>query len=336
VNLLPDSNFDSDVTVRVPCFLSGERGSWTHYGAPALTTYTPGTANYPVRGSATRNSENAVWVLKILEETHPFRPEYSIPTAIAELLDVGSLLTFFKESAKSFAQLAGNSYLYYRFGIVQFWRDIKTLHSITTALESRIREFDSLNKQGGLRRKIKLYSNSWDTSNDNELLWSTYGILLGARVSRNYRIAVTGTVRWRWKGGVTVNLSKLEAFNLAVSNLLGLKELDGATIWNSIPWTWLIDYFVAIGPWLQANASDAVEPYDIAIVRRYDSITSMEPRLKEAGLYPQIRCTNGRYTRTIVSRDTNLVSSLLPPVRYGLLSSSQYWALFALLGKFHS
>lgn len=327
--LLEPSPWDHEKIERVPCFMSGQRSSWKHEGVPLLPNYTPGITHYPARGSSQRNTENANYALQCLAATHPFRYEYSIPVSLAELLDVGSL---FKLTAKSFFELVGNSYLNYRFGWVQFVRDIKTLAKITVAIERRIKEFDSLSKHGGLRRNVTLYSNNWD-SISWQYIQSSYSILAIADTYQTDRYEISATVRWRWKDGMKVSLSKLEAFNLAVTKVFDLGELDASTIWNAIPWTWLVDYFVDINSFLQANENtDLVEPFDLCIVRKYKALQDQIPRPPPSG----IRITKGRYVRELKSRDYPVSVPALPPIRYSLISTSQYYVLLALLGRFRN
>ena len=325
--LLEPTPWDHDITERVPCFMSGTRSSWTHKGVPLIGNYTPGISHLPARGSSQRNTENNTYALQLLAETHPFRSEYSVPVSIAELLDIGSL---FKLTAKSFFELAGNAYLNYRFGWVQFLRDIKTLAAITTAIERRIKEFDSLSKHGGLRRNVTMYSNNWD-SISWQYISSSYSVLAIADTYQTERYEIRGTVRWRWKSGIKVSLSKLEAFNLAIQSVFDLGELDASTIWNAIPWTWLVDYFVDINSYLSANENtDLVEPFDICIVRQSRAVQDQIPRTPPSG----IRITKGRFTRTIKTRDVIAGVPALPAIRYSLISMSQYYVLLALLGRF--
>lgn len=328
LGLLPPSNCDIDHIERVPPRLSGRNGFWKHSEAPILPYYYPETPNYLERYQ--RVDANILYATRLLAQTHPFRPEFSIPTAIAEMLDIGTL---FKLTAKSFAELAGNSYLQYKFGYVQFVNDVKTLASITTAIERRVKEFTSLGLKGGLRRSVDLDGNSWHQSGNTGIIWSTYGAYIIGTYNLDESVKITGSVRWKWKDGVTVSLSKLEAFNLAVKTVFDLGELDASTIWNSIPWTWLADYFVDIGSWLQANEnSDLVEPYDICIMWHHKSHTQISPEL----LFPveSYHVKKGTFIRHRYARDWIPGVPTLPPVRYSFLSKSQVLVLLSLYGKF--
>jgi len=324
--LLPVSDFDHDSVVNVPPFLTRKAGSWYHQGAPCQNT-DPDTRHYPGRNSTQRNNENALYVARLLASTHPFRSEFSVPVAIAELLDIGSL---FKLTARSFSELAGNAYLNYKFGWLQFVQDIRTLHKITTQIERRIKEFDSLAKHGGLRRSLPLDFTSWDEYTGPWTIWSTYGTFVDARFAYNVSLKVWGTCRWRWKAGTKVSLTKLEAFNLAVQNVFDLGQLDAETIWNAIPWTWLADYFVDVNSWLAAtHQSDLVEPFDICVIREYKNVKTQYPTGASAR-----DTTPGREIRRIKSRDANLALSVLPPYRYMFFTQSMYLVLLALYGRF--
>ncbi len=325
--LLPPSNWDHEYVVRVPPTFTGTKGSWRHFGVPMVATTYPGSTGYPLRGTSQRNLENAQFALQVVAETHPFRYEFSIPVSIAELLDVGEM---FKLTAKGFFDLIGTAYLQYKFGWVQFYNDIKTLHGITLALERRIKEFDSLSKNGGLRRTVKfVYSDSGGSSGGGYIN-STYGVLIDSDTRTNWSYIVRATVRWRWINGYKISLSKLEAFNLAVSKLFDLGELDASTVWNAIPWTWLCDYFFDIGTFLSAHESqNVVEPFDICIVRFYRNKKYYYPKDVPAG----IRAFPGYFIKEVKSRDVVGIPNV-PQFRFSLMSKSQTLVLAALYAKF--
>jgi hypothetical protein len=329
--LLPPSDYDHDITERVPNFMSGTSGSWTHRGAPCNAINTPGLPHYSPRGSFDRVNENAALALVLLADTHPFRYEYSVPVSIAELLDIGSL---FRLAAKSFSDLVGQSYLNYRFGWVQFQQDLQTLSQITVAIERRIKEFDSLNRVGGLRRTDKLFSRDYL---DQGTFWlqSSYGILCGAWWTDQTVYTIHGTVRWQWKDGIKVSLSKLEAFNTAVTAVFDIGELDASTIWNAIPWTWLVDYFYDIGNYLAAHENEnLVEPYDICIMREYRVVGDYRPDTPILGNSPDLRISQGRSIRTVKSRDVITSVPTIPVFRATLISKSQALVLAALHARF--
>lgn len=327
---LPSSDFERDRIERVPPTLSGENGFWRHNGAPMISDYVPPLLHYPAR--AARQFENDYYALQLAAKTHPFRADFSVPTMIFEFLDIGTL---FKITAKGFFDLVGSSYLNYRFGFPQFVRDIQTLSKITVAIERRIREFDSLIQKSGLHRQVGLDSNHWDLNGNQGFIWTTYGVYVIATFQSSETLKVEGSIRWKLKPGVVASLDKLSAFNLAVKTVFDLGELDASTIWNSIPWTWLADYFVDVGTWLQANENnDIVECSDICILRHYKHNVDIVPGFLSNGDAAAYRGNKGRFSRDIIARDIVPTLPVLPPVRFSLLSKTQILTLLALYGKF--
>lgn len=327
--LLPASDMESDYTERVPPTLSGENGFWRHKAAPMMSDYYPPLIQWSDRFS--RQPADEFYAYRLIAATHPFRAVYSVPNAISEALDIGTL---FKITAKSFSELAGNSYLNYKFGFSQFVSDIQTLAQMTKFIEQRLREFESLGKKGGLRRRVFLDHQSWDLDGPQGIIWSTYGVFVSANYHSQQTRKVEGTIRWRWKPGILVSLDKLSAWNLAVQTCFDLGELDATTIWNSIPWTWLADYFVDVNSWLQANENaDIVEFFDLCIVWNYKHIVDIEPHLLN-GDEATYRVLGGRFKRTIHARDYLPTLANVPQMRYSFLSKSQYLVLLSLYGHF--
>lgn len=329
--LLPPSDMDHSKIWLNPPTLNGDSSPFRFknfpMGAGELVQ-----DGYAHRGTYQRDVvENPDFVVKLLAQTHPFRTEYSVPTSIAEALDVGQL---FKLTAKSFSELVGNAYLNYRFGWVQFVKDIRTLAQITKTIESRIKEFDSLSLHGGSSRKsIRLYSRGGGGIRYRTIN-STWGVFCNANIYDSWTYQVTGSCRWRWKDGIKISLSKLEAFNTAVQTVFDLGELDASTIWNSIPWTWLCDYFIDIGSYLTAHeGEDFVEPFDICINRHYYSKNDIVPEAPIIG--GTHRTLPGQQWLEIHARDVITNANVLPSFRLSLLSQSQVTVLLALIGKFH-
>lgn len=282
----------------------------------------------PSKGSSARNSENATLALELLAATNPFRTEFSVPVAIKELIDVTSL---FKLSAKSFSSMVGGMYLNYKFGWVQFVRDIKTLHEITTVIERRIKEFDSLERKGGLRRNVRLRTKSATYYNASSTIQSSWGVLLNAQVHGEYACETRGSVRWRLKPGVVSRLDKLSAFNLAVSQVFDLGELDPQTVWNMIPFSWLVDYFVDMNSAFGAVLGDnIVEPYDVCIIRKCRSRFQQRRSKTFSG---GTLAGSGRYGRDTYDRDV-ITSFDFPTPTLSLLSFDRVVTLAALLAVF--
>lgn len=281
----------------------------------------------PQKGSPQRLAENNQLALELLAATNPFRSEFSIPVAIAEMVELSSM---FKLAASSFSSFVGGTYLNYKFGWEQFVRDLKTLANITKTLESRIKEIQSLPQHGGLRRNVFLDARSKTLSSTGVTVHSTWGFLVHANVTKKLSCKVRGSVRWRYKGGYDVGLSKLETFNLAVQKIFDLGTFDSETLWNMIPFSWLVDYFVDVNSWLVANLdSGTVEPYDLCIIRRCHASAKYYPIPRSNYSFSGVgTLASDRYERDVVE------SVSFPTPTIWMLTSNQLVTIAALLLSF--
>lgn len=276
----------------------------------------------------------AQYVAKLLAETNPFRYEVSIPIMISELTEAASLLMF---NASSLFSLVGSGYLNWIFGIKPMMQDVKAMVNITRSIESRIREFNSLIKEGGLRRKITLQKNHRSFTSPGGSAWSSYGISMSfSHVNTSASTHVYGSVRWRPKRGKEIDIAQLVAFNEAAKVVLDLQAPDPSTIWEVIPFSWLVDYFVNIGPTLQAlERSDLVEPYDICIMRHRKVSTTTYLQKGDtpvSGMIVSVKGQDGQVDqefklRKVVSAPGGYTSLL----SFGILSETEAVNIIALL-----
>lgn len=272
--------------------ISGTKGRWNFHNRPYYSD--PGASSLSIWNEIEESADD--YVSRLLANTNPFRSEISVPVLVWELVEATSLLRF---KAASFLQFAGGGYLNALFGWSTLISDIQTLAGITQDIERRVLEFNSLVKKGGLRRKMKLGGGSKTVSGTNYPVHSAYTALVYANWTRTYTSKVWGSVRWRPKRKDIIPVDKLAQFNLAVRQVFDLEAPDPATIWEAIPFSWLIDYFTTVGNMLKAiENSDLVEPYDICIMRTREITCSYTPTSIPAGL----SATKGVGIRRLKSR----------------------------------
>ncbi len=282
---------------------------------------------FKARGSFARIIENNELAVKLLERTNPFRTEFSVPVFIKELVEIALM---FRLAASSFAGYVGGQYLNYRFGWVAFVDDIKTLSTITEELEHRIRELVSLQKHGGLRRKISLDATALSGSISNFPTNSTWGFQCRVQMNWSKEIHFTGSVRWVPTRDFSEDLRKLSVVNLAFRKVFDLETIDPETVWQMIPFSWLVDYFADIGGYLAAtNGAAKLLPYDICIMREYTCV-DQGVRTSTHPYYVSDLC---KYTLHSKCRD--VVNDItFPGLRFNLLSASRWKVLLALFLKF--
>lgn len=298
----------------------------------------------PVGGWASIEKSDTEYVAKLLARSNPFSYEVSVPVMIFELLEIGSLLSV--AGANALAS-GGKAWLSNEFGIQPFMSDIRKLHDITKTIERKISDLNSLIRRGGLRTKVFLDKHSVTDPMVEYTGWSTWQKVFYVRAQRTYTSKVWGTCRWRPKLTSEIDIDKLVSVNNAIKVVLDLKTPDWSTIWEMIPFSWLVDYFLNVGDTLQAlERSTLVEPYDICIMRQRTASNEMKVVRPPASWFdenptlPRTRSfesSDGKQESVVKLRKANIAtptgySSLLA---YGFLSKSQAQNLTALLLAFN-
>lgn len=293
-------------------------------------TGSPGSP--PGGWSAWEPSESEA-VAKTLANTNPFRYTISVPVMILELVDATSLLKF---AAKTFSGLLGGAYLNWRFGYMTMLQDIKTLASITKAIEARVHEFNDLVSKGGSRKRVFISARSTSTEGRTDMMSNGYGSW-GGPVKANFHTKVWGSVHWRPKRDKLLEVQALTDFNSAVQHVLDLDSPDPSTVWEAIPFSWLVDYFVNIGDSLKAvESTDLVIPSDLCIMRERSIVYTSEWDMKSSYGEP-VRdysgSKGGKVEITMKNRSLPNVGDISDLLHFGFMSKSQAYALFGLLAS---
>lgn len=332
MGLMPPSFFESTSTFMRPILLNREAGCksaiWSLYGRPCTTGPTvPAATGYLSPESSARFSQNQSLAQEMIANNHPFAPVYSIPVAIKELVEVASL---FDLGFKSLMGFAGNTYLNYRFGWKQFHQDLKTLASITKDLERRIRMFKALTKDGHFHVKQFLRKESGTIPEYIGVHHSAYGITATGPYSSSWNTKIWGSFTWRVTGELDIPVDELGMFNKALSVILDLESIDKHTAWNLVPFSWLVDYFLSVGSYLQSQqARYVLQPVDVCIMRHYVH----EARATVTGGSAGITSTSGYFRREIKTRDVVFPADA-PLLSFDLLRADRWKVILALIAKF--
>jgi hypothetical protein len=276
-----------------------------------------------------KDKGNDAYALKLLARTNPMRPVYSIPVAIREMVELALL---FELRAKSFGGFLGGAYLNYRFGWLSFLDDIRTLATIVEKVNSRIKELNSLVEHGGLRRNIPL-DNFGYTESGNHYISSTWGYLLEGHYEWSTDWKIWGSVRWYPVDYNLIPTAPADTWLLAVRQAFDLGSLDSKTLWDLLPWSWLVDYFTNIGDSLAANEGRAlIRPSDVCIMRQTRTVLR-SIRRPTGTLGDNVKGGNCHVTTTTKKR--TVITS--PPgdlkTSWNLLSVSESKVVLALLAK---
>lgn len=276
---------------------------------------------------------------KLLAYTNPFRYEVSVPVMVSELLEVTSLA---RVATKSFFSLFSSGYLNWNFGIVPFYNDMRALASITSSIEKRIREFNSLVEKGYVHRKVTLSTNSYVQEFGETPIYSGMQMVIYATRKYTWKQKISGTCTWRIRDGKKLPLDGLNDFNNAIKFALDLdlarvdakNIVDLSTIWETIPFSWLVDYFINIGDSLKAiEESEYVYPCNISLTRECTLKQEFKPAPRSWWPAAKLTVSPGlrewKLKRRLIIGDDPQFRDLLS---FGFLNKNQALNLVALIG----
>jgi len=236
---------------RMPQGTNGEIVPQYLSGMHAVNHLTPG-AYYPA---------------ETLARSNPGRPVIDLPVFIRELGDVPKLLqlagrNILSQGAKgglglnpnlfkgrSPAQLLASGNLNWQFGWAPLFSDLLKLTGFMDHVAKRQLELQKLYSGNGLRRRVSFPSLNVKGSIGNTTL-NTDAYALDGTAEVETTVKMWGTVTWRPTSIPAVD--DPSHYSAAVKATLGW-DITPSTIWEALPWSWLIDWFSNVGTILMAN-----------------------------------------------------------------------------------
>jgi hypothetical protein len=335
---LPPSNFFLRKTSLQPIMLNYDHRwngkpqngmlGWPANGVPGAVYN-----QVPAGGWVALEGSSAELTAKLLADTNPFRYEVSVPVMIAELIEASSLL---KIGMNNLFSAFGSAHLNWQFGWRTMMGDIRTLASILSSVESRIREFNSIIEYGGLRRRKHLASGGSSGSTSDITVNSNYGYgSFVAKQQTSFRTKVWGTVRWVPNRLEPIDVEQLSSFVTNLKIVLDLQVPDPSTVWEAIPFSWLVDYFLNIGDVLQAvEGSDKVLPSEICLMRRRQVKISADLKNgpPSSGAHTKTSSgSSGMVIHDLLNREVVENPGIEELLSFGFMTKSQAQNLLALL-----
>jgi hypothetical protein len=265
----------------------------------------------------------------LVNRTSPLRAAVSLPVMVAELLEATSLLKLILNNAFT---LVGSGYLQVNFGVNPFLSDLRALLNITQAIEHNIKELNSLMGKGGLSRAVDLYHDSRNFVEKDTYASTDFATVNTSDVLVDIDLKIWGSVRWFPRDTNQLPVDELERFNLAVKAALDLDDFSWGTLWEMIPFSWLIDYFANVGPKLDAiNTLQDFVPKHVCIMREVNIRQTRQNFTMGASDMRVVR--NGNYHYRNRSRKVHDVNSDLGVLSFSFMSYEQSLNLAALLTR---
>lgn len=186
-----------------------------------------------------------------VNRTNPSRPISDVPANALEAAGGVNRLHMAGTKLRQSIRAAGSSYLSYQFMIRPLVTDTIKMLVAQDTLYRRVRELERLVGSKGLRRTVDHGKWSNQVHNPSVLVQSTYDTINVRMLTRTLVNARTH-VRWAWDKDSGIRPTPDHIRALTVRALRG-GTLDFSTLWEILPWTWLIDWFGNVGEVLKTT-----------------------------------------------------------------------------------
>jgi hypothetical protein len=204
------------------------------------------SSNFPHHTNLPGSPSDVAVATNAAARTNPSRPYVDVPVNVLQLGEVTRLI---RSRGQNLVREAGRENLRYQFGIAPLVGDLVKLTNFNDQLARRIKELERLQSSNGLRRTTS-HGVFGASGTYPKTLQSQGGLYNGDFFASTQQI-VKCHCRWL----PTADLSKMsgqEKMSAAMRSVLGL-TVDFGTLWQVIPWTWLIDWGSNVSQFFTAN-----------------------------------------------------------------------------------
>lgn len=180
-------------------------------------------------------------------DTNPSRPEVDLPVSIAELGDLPKLVW---KTGSSLAKDLAKANLSVEFGLKPLISDAKALLDFNGHADRRLNELSALTKHGGSHHhRVICNAEFRDAPVNRGSLGVNHGTLWTQSTGFKKRWVC---IRWVPDHDPRDSVPTKPSRASAMRAILG-GTIDSATVWNAMPWSWLIDWYADFGSYLAAK-----------------------------------------------------------------------------------
>jgi len=249
------------------------------------------------------------------KRTNPSRPYVDIPSEMLQLHDVADALR--GAGLSSFAKRGAGAFVGTEFGVNPLLDDITRLLKLHKQINKRVKELEKINGKGGLRRTVTVFDGSFSVNGFDQLMQSNFGYFVS---KGSYCSTEQVRVHCRWMPSATFfpwEQRQHPSVELATSILLGGGTIDMGTVWELIPWTWLIDWFGNVGDYLSATRNTVqARLASVSVMRHQRSEWSWGP----SNINGTAQCGPATAVRETKNR---VLSAVFPEASLPFLNESQ-------------
>lgn len=190
--------------------------------------------------------DSQFWVTKALANMNPSKPLVDLPLFLFELKDFPRMLKDLGRVLQGRAKPADvpNGHLAYVFGWAPLVSDLLKLLKLQQSIEERKRYLQRLER--GTRLKRNLFQGEVQRVRQVDG-YTISGVTADVEIIEHLKVWFTANAKLK----IPLTNADLEEDRL-IRLLLGATPA-ASTLWNAVPWSWLVDYFVNVGDTLEAQ-----------------------------------------------------------------------------------
>lgn len=263
---------------------------------------------------------------RLVAMTNPSRPDIDLPAFFGEFMDLPNLV---RKAGDGLITKLADANLKVQFGVLPLVGDATVLLDFVDHVDKRLAELRAL-QRSGLRRTRTLFRGSTSVLPGAEVFLnsSPAQVIVKGKHQRTTDVRAWGHVKWFPTGDFpTTDRTKLI---LARKAVLGLTKGDpAASVWEVIPWSWLVDWYVNVGTFLNAQRNTVPCTHSVPEIMRTKSTVSTHWITTSAdfpGAFPV-----GSIIRTKKTSKTRRTATVSLSARLPVLSLRQLSILGSLL-----
>lgn len=224
----------------------GSQGNHSVFQNYVPAVYNWGNFPHHSNGSMPGNPSDTQVAVNAASRTNPSRPYVDVLNLVFELGDIAQLL---RDSGRTLLRKGAHYNLSYQFGIAPIVGDLVKLLNFADQFYRRMEEIKRLTSDRGLRRTTE--HGTFSASGVYNKTLQSQGVFRNGNFFANTKQVVRAHCRWR----PSIDFGKLAAADVEfmVKRALHGLEFNLHTVWESLPWTWMLDYFSSIGQFLKTK-----------------------------------------------------------------------------------
>jgi hypothetical protein len=195
------------------------------------------------------------WLTEFLGKSAIGQPVVDVPLILWELQEFPQLLRHMGDLlSQKLIGNAGDAWLAYSFGWKPLFNDLATLLDFAEESHKEVKKALNAKRQNRIRQVLKNHTDSTVVAASLDI-----GGSLKVRIDDKITTKIWATGHWVLDDPNKIGLLQQFVSNDPTANiartrrLLGLSRISKSTVWNAIPWSWLLDYFVNMNSFLLAT-----------------------------------------------------------------------------------